>query len=212
MFANLSKKTLISIVAVVIALTAVSETAFGYTHNFINSMRSSTERHIYVSQAVEAEYGTFTLTDQDGVATSNIWNGYGFRNAVGMEFIKFIQFSANHTFLNMNNKDSSSSRLGGSRLAGEVKFSFASPLGNLEMGAGAIVSRYDLQQQLDHTSIYGSGMYYTMGVNYFVSSQISLFGNMKSINEHFVRNAGASIGSGITTSTTSAGFGASIWL
>jgi hypothetical protein len=129
-----------------------------------------------------------------------------------MEIMKFIQFSANHTFMNMSNKDSSSERLGGSRIAGEIKFTFASPLGNLEMGAGAIVSRYDLQKQLDHTSIYGSGMFYTLGINHFVSSQVSIFGNMKSIEESFVRNSGARLDGEAKTATTSAGFGASIWL
>lgn len=193
-------------------LGTFSSTAYSYTHNYIQTMRSSTQRTVFVQQAVEAEYGEYQTGDLNGESQSSIWKGYGFRNAVGMELMKFIQFSVQHTFLNMASRDSSSERIGGSRLAGEAKFSFGSPMGNLEMGLGALVSRYDYQKQLDHTSLYGSGMYYTLGVNYFMNSQISVFGNMKQINEQFVRNSGAQLSRDITTSTTAAGFGVSIWL
>ncbi|MDA9951259.1 hypothetical protein N9D31_01665 [Oligoflexaceae bacterium] len=208
----MNRKTILQTIGLILALTFITDTAFGQSHAFINAGRSSSAKHLFVTQAVEAEFGTYTMTDAEGISDSKTWNGYGFRNAIGTELLKFIQFSANHTFLNMAGKDSSSERLTGSRLAGELKFSFASPLGNLEMGAGAIVSRYDMQRQLQNTSIYGTGIYYTVGVNYFVSSQVSIFGNMKSINETFVRNSGAKLDSDVQTATTSAGFGASIWL
>lgn len=212
MFLVRVKKTVILALFAVTAALVSTDDAYGYSHNMIQTTRSSMSRNVFVTQAVEAEYGTYSSVGSDGGIVRRTWSGYGFRNAVGLELMKFIHFSANHTFLNMASKDSSSDRLGGSRLAGEVKFSFASPLGNLEMGAGAIVSRYDLQRQLNHTSTYGSGMYYTVGVNYFLSSQVSVFGTMRNIEESFARNAGASLDGRVGAKTTSAGIGASIWL
>jgi len=163
-----------------------------------------------VTQAIEAEFGKYrTLGGED---ESSFWKGYGIRTSAGLELMKFIQFSAGHTFVNMREKNDGLQSLRGSRLNGEAKLVFYSPVGNLEGGMGVLASRLDFQQGLEVGDYYGSGSYYSLGLNYFVTGNLSFFGGMKMIKENLVKNGGASKIENIKTDTTSLGTGFSLWL
>ena len=184
------------------------------THQLIQSTRSS-ETNVFVSQCVEGEYGSFTKFhsgDNDNRGESRIWRGYGYRNAFGVELMKFTQFSLSHTFVNMRSKENSLENIHGSRLSGEMKLVFAAPVGNLEAGGGFIGGRYDYQKQLENSDYLTSGYFYTLGVNYFMSSRVSLFGQGKMTRENFVRNGGSAEISNIKTDVSSLGLGFSLWI
>ena len=206
---------------IVMALSATQ--AFAYSHAYYMQNRSSIENHVFVSQSVEGMYGKFSLASPaDNLSAINaggetqsqqqFWQGYTIRTSVGIEVLKFIQFSLSHGFVTLRSKDHSFENLRGSQLAGEAKLIFSSPLGNLEAGGGVVGSRYDYQRKLEDASFYGSGLYYTLGWNYFMTSQVSVSGNAKITNEHLNRNGGSTSIDNMDTDLTSLGLGFTIWL
>jgi len=198
-------------VCLVVAVFIAPLDVLAYSHQYINTMRSGVKDNIFVHQAIEGEFGSLGF-NVDGEQSSEAWAGYGFRNGFGIELMKFVQFGANHTYLNMSNRDSSNERLVGSRFTGDVKFVFSAPIINLEMGGGAIVSRYDYHRELSRSGVMGAGLYYTLGVNYFMSHRVSLFTQVKSVEETLTRSSGTSLDSNLGLNTTSIGAGFAIWL
>jgi len=224
-FLTQSRKTLLSLymIATIVVLGTISSPAFGYSHAYINQFRSSTRSPIFVSQSLEGEYGQYSLRGKlipdgsgtDGKVLGNVksnWRGIGLRTAVGLELMKFIQFIAGHTFINMRNQEDGLEQLEGSRLHAEAKVVFISPIVNLEVGGGASVTRADYQRALDNASFVGSGVYYSIGGNYFLSSRLSVFGKGKSFNDRLMRNSGSATISEITTRTTAVSMGFRIWM
>lgn len=208
----LSNQWFSRILLAIAALSLSNQEAFGYSHQLIDSMRSGTVSHVFVTQGVEGEYGKYTLSLKNGKEDESVWKGYGIRNAVGLELMKFVQFSANHTFINMRSSEREGQRLFGSRLGGDVKLVFSAPIGNLEMGMGALASKLDFQRELAFASVYGSGIYYSLGVNYFLSSRVSFFTTAKMIEETLVRDGGSEEVKRIQTKTSNVGLGFNIWL
>jgi hypothetical protein len=194
-----------------IVILAMSGNAYAASHGFIMMGRSSLERYVFVTQCVEGEYGSFTMSES-GKTVKEDWQGYSFRNGVGLEILKFIQVGAFHTFVNLHDKDQSTERLTGSKLSGEMKFAFAAPIGNLELGGGATASRLDYQNQMDQSNMYGTGLYYLAGINYFTTSQVSVFGQIKQNQESLIRSSGSDRVKRIKTNTTSVAFGFNVWL
>lgn len=189
-------------------------------HSYVNYMRSSTTSHVFIQQSVEGEYGKVisngTKTDEQGnsvgTTQSQFWKGYGIGTAIGLEIMKFVQFTAGHTFTNTRFRDDALERLSGSRLHAGLRLSFLAPVGNLEAGAGLLGSRLDYQKQLENASFYGSGMYYSLGMNYYMNSQVSVYFEAKMNQEHLVRSSGSSSVGSMDSSTTLMGAGFRIWL
>ncbi len=186
-------------------------TAQASSHEFIMMGRSTMQRYIFVTQCVEGEYGNYQMI-ANGSKQSEAWQGYNFRNGVGLEILKFIQFGAFHTFVNLHDKGESSERITGSKLQAEMKFSFAAPIGNLELGGGVSASRLDYQKQAEQASMYGSGLYYLVGVNYFTASQVSVFGQLKQNEDNMIRGSGTDSIRQIRGQTTAVSMGVNIWL
>ncbi len=223
-------KTMIKITQLLVTFGALSiglhsPTAFGQpgaSHNLVNSYRSSAITHIFISQSVEGEFGNYELSSNRGSmgltsGTGNSkqtskWKGYNISQTFGLELLKFVQFDASHSMMNMRSVNSSLEHLGGSRFTVGSRLVFLAPVANLEVGGGVIGSRYDYQYNLSTTDFYGSGVYYTLGINYFLSERVSLFGQLKSIDEHSVRSGGNSETSSITAKTSNIGTGFSLWL
>lgn len=197
-----------------------SQLSLAQGHSYINYMRSSTTSHVFVQQSVEGEYGkivsTGTETDESGAnvtSTSNqFWKGYGIGTSVGIELMKFIQFTAGHTFVNLRYRDDALERLSGSRLNAGIRLSFLAPVGNLEAGAGLLGSRLDYQKQLENASFYGSGYYTSLGLNYYMNSRVSLYFEAKMNQENLVRSSGSSVTTNMQSGTTLMGLGFRIWL
>lgn len=206
----------------------LSEGAFAQqnpSHNYVNTNRSSFKTRLFVSQGVEGEYGNFKLSGGSAgsgtVANSALpssrdsiakWQGYNFSSTVGLETLKFVQFIASHSSLNMRSVTSSLESLKGSRLSGGARLVFLAPVANLEVGGGFIATRYDYQKDLSTADFYGSGFYYTMGMNYFMTDQISVYSTAKFLSEHSVKNGGNAAVDTLSVQTTNLGLGFSIWL
>lgn len=197
-----------------------SQVSLAQGHSYINHMRSSTTSHVFIQQSVEGEYGKVVSsgikTDEIGATVSTkqdqFWKGYGIGTSIGIELLKFVQFTAGHTFVNLRYRDDALERLSGSRLNAGLRLSFLAPVGNLEVGGGLLGSRLDYQKQLENASFYGSGFYTSLGLNYYMNSRVSFYFEGKMNQENLVRNSGSSVTSDMQSSTTLMGVGFRIWL
>lgn len=202
-----------------IGLIAADALAQAVSHNYINTTRSSYKSKIFVSQAVEGEFGSTSLqTDssnpliaKSGTSTAK-WQGYNLTSTIGLEILKFIQFNVAHSSVNLKSVKSSLEKIGGSRLSGGARLVFLAPVANLELGGGIIGTRYDYQKDLETADFYGSGVYYSLGMNYFMNDQVSVFGVAKLIDEHSVKSGGNASTSDLVSRSTNLGFGFSLWL
>lgn len=204
--------------------SAAAQTATSGNHNLVNTMRSGTVSHMFVSQSLDLEFGNFSGKvdhgkSADAVAgleslgpSSDKWRGFGIGTNFGLEVFKFIQFTGGHTYVSMRRNDDGLQTLSGSRFNAGARFVFLAPLANLELGGGILASRMDFVQRLQRAEFYGTGLYYSVGMNYFLTSQVSVFGTVKTIQESFVRGSGDSTFEAIKNQTTTVGTGFSIWL
>ncbi|MEY4631371.1 MAG: hypothetical protein RIQ81_1491 [Pseudomonadota bacterium] len=196
-----------------------------FNHNYVNTMRSGTVSHMFVSQSVDGEFGKFSATTKPGTSadalasvggalgpSSDSWRGFGIGTSFGLEVLKFVQFTSGHTFVSLRRNDDGLQTLSGSRLHAGAKFVFTAPLANLELGGGVLGSRMDLVQRLQRGDYYGSGLFYSLGMNYFLSSQVSVFGTLKTLQERLVQTGGDSTYDTIRNNSTTVGTGFSIWL
>lgn len=190
------------------------------SHAYLNHRRSSIVSHMYFQQSLEGEFGSFSTTgkrtgesgDNKNYSDSQDWKGYGLGTHFGLEVLKFVQFTAGHTFVNIQHKDDRTERLNGSRLSAGVNLVFLAPVFNLEFGTGVIGSRYDYQKQLENATFHGSGFYQGITFNHFLNSKVSLFANGVLSREHLARTGGASAVRDMDTDTTRMGVGFRIWL
>lgn len=188
-----------------------AEVAQAYTHQYINQSRSSISRHIFVTQGIDMEYGMYKFKNGSQYQ-DRTWQGYGIQNSVGMELMKFIQFSAGHTLIQNRAVSNGQERLSGTRLNGDLKLIFSAPVGNLEAGAGVVASRVDYHSDRGQAGLYGSGMNFSLGMNYYLSSNVSFYGKVRQLRENLVHNSGSAEMDNIYTDSRSMGFGVSIWL
>lgn len=165
-------------------VTLFSGVANAQSHGYINYTRSDVTSHIFVEQGVDGEYGRY-----DDGEDRKTWKGYGVNTALGIETLKFVQFLVGHTLVNVKGTDKLES-LEGSRLFGGGRLVFLSPVGNLELGSGFQGSRLDYQKGLETGAFYGSGVYWSLGVNYYMSSHISLYLEGIQTREQLVRTSG----------------------
>ncbi len=201
----------------------ISAQTFGYIHNYTNQMRSSVISHILVSQGVDGEYGIMNTSVDQGFAASlgqgsnhgsgkYTWQGFGLTSGVGVEVLKFVQFNVGHTFVNLKTKNDSLENLSGSRLSAESRFVFMAPVGNLEIGGGFIGSKLNYQRRLEQSTFYGSGYFYSLGVNYYLSSQLSVVGSGKVLTESLLRSSGSPVVKDMKSDLTAIGVGFRLWL
>lgn len=204
-----------------IFVALLAQTVRAESHSYVNLMRSSTESHVFVQQSLDGEFGRYEAVygasndggdHQQPGSHRQLWKGYGIGTTVGIELLKFIQFTTGHSFINMRYKEDSLESLIGSRVHAGMRTVFLSPVGNLELGAGLQGSRFDYQKQLDHGSFVGNGVYYSLGINYFISSRLSLYYEGKMTQDHLVRNGGSAVVESINTDTTVMGLGFRLWM
>lgn len=207
-----------------LAGVASAQAASSGNHNFVNTMRSGAVSHMFVAQSLDLEFGNFsgkvdTGNSADAIGglealgpSSDSWRGFGIGTNFGLEVLKFIQFTGGHTYVSLRRNDDGLQTMSGSRFNAGARFVFMAPLANLELGGGILASRMDFVQRLQRAEFYGSGLYYSVGMNYFLTSQVSVFGTVKTIQESFVRGSGDSSFKAIENQTTSIGTGFSIWL
>ena len=208
-----SFKANLAVLSLLAPLMVFTTQAQAYSHAYIDSTRSSTETHVYVTEGADAEYGRLhTNSDNKDYPVSQDWRGFGLRTAVGLEVMKFIQFDVAHTFVNMSSQNDSLEKMSGSRLTGGGRLVFSAPIGNLELGGGIIGSNLDYQKELLTATYSGSGIYYSLGLNYFMTSRVSMYGDATVIQENFVKTGGVAPVENMQSNMTAMGFGFNLWL
>lgn len=196
-----------------LALLLVTQMVQAQSHSLVDRNRSSERTNVFLFQSVDGEFGKVQKSfKSQPEAVNQTWRGYGIRNGVGIELFKFTQFSLSHTLLNMRSRDTSLENMRGSKLAGEITFAFSAPITNIQFGLGIIASQMDYQNYDKSGSYVGTGHYYNMGFNYFLSQMFSV----QVIGKHSTIRHSASGGSldlqEIQTSTDSLSFGLAIWI
>lgn len=183
------------------------------SHDMINKSRSSYYKNVFLTTSVEGEFGTLTKTEKGTEdLTKESWRGYGIRNGLGIEMMKFAQFSLSHTLLNLRSAKSSAETLSGSRLAGEFALAFSAPITNIQFGLGMTLSNLQ-HQALGKTQSYsGSGTFYTIGLNHFFSPTISVQAIAKRMEGQNRLSAGESNLEKFGSVTDNLSLGIAVWL
>lgn len=186
-------------------------------HEYINSMRSSLYNYIFVNIGLEGEFASLNIVEKQLILNVNTldktqWKGYGIKNEVGIELIKFVQFYIGHSALNLKSYNGDLRSLSGSRLNSGINFVFNGPLGDLQFGGGVLVSKLDYQKFANRASVLGSGYYYLIGYNYFLSTSVSINTQIKQIEEKLTRDNGDSNIKSIKGNSISVSSGFSLWL
>ncbi|MBC7661509.1 MAG: hypothetical protein H7249_17570 [Chitinophagaceae bacterium] len=200
-------------IAMTSVLLALSGSAFAETHAMIDQSRSSFNKTMFVTTSVEGETGTMekTLKGSNDVMSES-WHGYGIRNGVGVEAFKFIQFSLSHTLINMRSADSSLETLSGSRLSAEIAFEFSAPLTNIEFGLGMLGDNLTYLSNEKSGTVVGSGHFYSMGINYFLTPSVSFQATGKRLEVNNQMSGGSSDINKLSSKTDSLSAGIAIWL
>jgi hypothetical protein len=198
------------------SLMLASSPALAQSHATINQNRSSLAKNVFVSQAIEGEYGQLEKhlnpAGEGPMRQSQSWQGYGIRNGVGIELFKFTQFSLAHTLLDLRSRDTSLENMSGSRLALGLDFAFSSPIGNVEFGGGATASQLSYQNVDQTATFIGTGHYYAIGINYFLSPSISFFATGRRYGTKYKQSTGQNQINSMTADRDSLGLGVKIWL
>lgn len=189
--------------------------AAAQSHAWVDQSRSSLQRNVFVSQAIEGEYGRiekdFSDSADQSASAHQTWRGYGIQNGVGIELFKFTQFSLSHTMLSLRSKESSLENMNGSRLGAGITFVFSAPIGNMEFGAGANASQMSYQHLEKSASFLGAGHYYSIGMNYFLTPNISVFSTGRRSKMNYKHSGGQAAIEAMKSNSDSLGFGAKIW-
>lgn len=194
-------------------LLGLSSSAFAQGHAFIDQARSSMRKNVFLTTSLEGEYGHVQRTAKEsGAVDTESWRGYGIRNGLGVEVMKFTQFSLSHTLLNMRSNDSGLENLTGSRLAAEIAFAFSAPLMNIQFGLGMLASQLQYQAVEKSSSFTGTGHYYTMGTNYFFSPSISFQTNFKRMVSDNKISGGSADFKELRANTDNLSLGIAVWL
>ncbi|MES2744741.1 MAG: hypothetical protein V4655_04900 [Bdellovibrionota bacterium] len=203
------KRILLALVFVTVSGSAVAQSS----HSMIDRSRSSYYKNLFLTTSVEGEYGKISKSEKGSeVLNAESWRGYGIRNGLGIEMMKFTQFSLSHTLLNLRSAKSSAETLTGSRIAGEFALSFSAPLTNIQFGLGMVLSNLQYRS-LDKNSAYsGTGHYYTVGLNHFFTPTISLQAVAKRIEGENRLSAGESDLTKFETATDNLSLGIAVWL
>jgi len=224
----LNEKSWLNRILIIVGFALLSSGSVVYgqspSHSYINSQRSSSVTHYSLSVGVIGEYGEFVsseLVDEnasDEFSDEKVnkvmkWQGYGIKNELGIEYLKFLQFQVGHTSMHLRSNNDSSENLSGSRFNAGGGLNFYAPLGNLKLGGGFLMSRYDYHRQEHAGGYYGSGYYYSLGYNYFLSHRISFYAEAFQNVESVIRNSGnKELPANFKANTGSAGMGFNIWL
>jgi hypothetical protein len=190
-----------------------AQSALAQSHAVVDRYRSSERANVFIFQSIDGEYGRVQKSFKSQPETvSQTWRGYGIRNGVGVELFKFTQFSLSHTLLNLRSRDSSLENMRGSKLAGEVTFAFSAPITNIQFGLGVIASQLDYQDHEKSGAYVGTGHYYNMGFNYFVSQMFSvqLLGR-RSVIRHSASGGSLDLQE-MHSNSDSLSFGLAIWI
>jgi len=181
------------------------------SHAFITGNRSSANSYVYFQEALEAEYGHYSLHGSTGQASSEAWQGSNLSTSLGTEMWKFLQVEAGYGALNLYKSNDKLNRMTGARLHTGLRLNFSAPLFNLELGTGLLASRLEHANHEETATYYGTGSYVSIGLSYFLMTHLSVYSEIKYTTEHMKNTAGGSSIDTIDAKSTAGGLGFRIW-
>lgn len=179
--------------------------AFAMDHAYYTGLYNY-GRNVYFSTSAAILGGTTKLGEEE-----LSWRGYGIENGVGSQFYRFFHLELSHTMASMTASDSDAHHVSGSKVNAKLKMSFQSPMGNLELGVGGNVGSYGYIRNGNAVDLASSGHLVSIGVNYFVSNQMSIHGTLTSGDERWTKTSGGEFPSHVETELTGVGIGFSLW-
>lgn len=195
----------LALVAFFILLGLLPANAFSMDHAYYSGLYNY-GRSVYFSTSAAIMGGTTKLGEEE-----INWRGYGIENGVGSQFYRFFHLEISHTMASMTAADSDSHHVSGSKFNAKLKMSFQSPMGNLELGVGGNVGSYGYIRDGKAVDLASSGHLVSIGVNYFVSNQMSIHGSLTNGDERWTKTGGGEFKNSAETELTGVGIGFSLW-
>jgi hypothetical protein len=147
-----------------------SSVAWGFDHQYIMTNRSSITTDTWFSESIGSSVGKISSdVNQD----PEVWRGFFLRSEIGMETMKFFQFSTGVEISRITRQDHLD-RIEAIKTYSEAKMVFSAPMLNVEVGGGVVLgnARYAI---INATDMNVSGYYYTLGINRYITSNLSFF-------------------------------------
>jgi len=208
---NRSKQLLKILGLAILGSTSLSSPVLADSHAFITANRSSTANTIYFQEGIDSEFGHYRLSHDDGTVSTEAWLGTNLSTSIGTEVWKFIQLEAGYGAINLHKSSDKLDRLSGSRLHSGLRLDFTAPLFNLELGGGFQASTLDYANHEETATFYGTGTYVSLGMNYFLTTHLSVYSEVKYTTEHMKNTGGSGSIDAIGTNSTEGGLGFRIW-
>lgn len=168
-----------------IALLTASP-ALARSSTYYDGMQASQESHVFFQQGGEADVGTITNHGRP-----EYWKGYGTTTTLGTDYRRFIQVVIDYTMLD-GASSTHEQRAWGQKLDIGLRLAFSSPIGNLELGAGADASKLSTAYKDQEGTVVGTGTYESIGINHYVYYGISLCAQVKHEDVNYRNDSGTS--------------------
>lgn len=156
-------------VAFVMFVFGFSQFTFASSHRYINSIRGS-QTNFYFEHEIEGYSGQAYSADLQSFRL----DGRSINSTIGAEYFGLFQLEAGHQFTDLTTSDPKMSGIEGSTYNAGISLFFVSPIANIEIGAGTLLSDYEAENELGNGKYYGTGLYRTLGLQYFLTSGASL--------------------------------------
>ena len=170
-----------------LALVLVAPVAEAKSHAFYSLYNNNYDNHIILQQSAESESGP--ITSKDG--STSYWKGYGITTTAGATYRDFVIGTIGYTMLDRRANTDDEHAWGNAVDLG-LKLSFSSPIGSLEIGGGATAEHLSTSENEINGTAIGSGVFYSLGLNYLVSYSVSIDGEIKVDNMSYHTDTGSS--------------------
>ena len=182
--------------------------AYAVNHEYNWRGHSPFGSGVYLTQQAQYERSIVHF----GKAEKLDFRGLSLHSAIGMEHFRFLQTGLFYNNISGKEKSNSADLWQGHEVGAEAKIVLSSPIVNVSLLGGALLSRKDYQLNFKRGSLQGNGGRGGIEFSYFASSKVSLVFSAVQQTENLSSNSAGSTNEKVTTQSTRLGAGLSLWL